>query len=46
MNLGLRLWRRGDREGRVGAATLATTLTVDGLFLLAAALAPRLSGLI
>jgi hypothetical protein len=46
VNLGLRLWRRGDREGRVGAATLATTLTVDGLFLLAAALAPRLSGLI
>jgi hypothetical protein len=40
------LWRRGDRESLVAAATLATTLAVDGLFLLAAALAPRLSGLI
>ncbi len=42
----LGLWRRGSREGRVAAATLATTLAVDGLFLVAAALAPRLSGLI
>ncbi len=40
------LWRRGDLDSRVGAATLATTLAVDGLFLLAAALAPHLSGLI
>ncbi len=40
------LWRRGDRDAQVAAATLATTLAVDGIFLLAAALAPRLSGLI
>jgi hypothetical protein len=32
--------------GRLAAATLLTTLAVDGLFLLAALLAPRLSGLI
>ena len=32
--------------GRVAAATLLITLAVDGLFLLAALLAPRLSGLI
>lgn len=44
--IGVWLRRRGDREGLVGAATLATTLAVDGIFLLAAALAPRLSGLI
>jgi hypothetical protein len=40
------LWQRGDQEARVAAAALATTLAVDGLFLLAAALAPELSGLI
>jgi hypothetical protein len=32
--------------GRLAAATLLITLAVDGLFLLAALLAPRLSGLI
>jgi hypothetical protein len=40
------LWRRGDRDSHVAAATLATTLAVDGIFLLAASLAPHLSGLI
>ncbi len=40
------LWRRGDQDSQLAAATLATTLAVDGIFLLAAALAPRLSGLI
>ena len=40
------LWRRDDPDSQVAAATLATTLAVDGMFLLAAALAPRLSGLI
>ena len=40
------LWQRGGDEERVWAATLATTLAVDGLFLGAAALAPGLSGLI
>ncbi len=39
------LANRGD-VGRVASAALATTLTVDGLFLVAAWLAPRLSGLI
>jgi len=39
------LWGRGT-SGRVAAATLATTLAVDGLFLAAALLAPQLSGLI
>ncbi|MCX5949376.1 MAG: DUF3120 domain-containing protein [Cyanobacteria bacterium] len=39
------LWRRGG-IWRVSAATLATTLAVDGLFLAAALLAPGLSGLI
>jgi len=39
------LWRRGG-PWQVSAATLATTLVVDGLFLAAALLAPRLSGLI
>ena len=39
------LWQRGD-IGRIGAATLATTLAVDGLFLTAALLIPSLSGLI
>ena len=32
--------------GRIASATLVITLAVDGLFLLAALLAPRLSGLI
>lgn len=39
------LWGRGT-SGRVAAATLATTLAVDALFLAAALLAPQLSGLI
>lgn len=39
------LWERGSC-GRVAAATLAATLGVDGLFLGAALLAPRFSGLI
>ncbi len=39
------LWQRGP-VGRITAASLATTLAVDGLFLLAALLAPKLSGLI
>ena len=39
------LWRQGE-VGRITSAALATTLAVDGLFLLAALAAPRLSGLI
>lgn len=39
------LWNRGG-IARVAASTLATTLAVDGLFLIAALLAPGLSGLI
>jgi hypothetical protein len=39
------LWRRGE-TGRVAATALATTLLVDGVFLLAALAAPHLSGLI
>lgn len=39
------LWKRGG-PARVSAATLATTLAVDGLFLVAALLAPLSSGLI
>jgi len=39
------LWRRGG-ICRVSAAALATTISVDGLFLAAALLAPTLSGLI
>lgn len=39
------LWQRGA-VGRVAGAALATTLAVDALFLLAALLAPNLSGLI
>jgi len=39
------LWNQGPTS-RVFAAALATTLSVDGLFLLAALAAPRLSGLI
>ncbi len=40
------LWSRGGAAERVWAATLATTLAVDGLFFLAAGVAPSLSGLI
>lgn len=40
------LWRRGGEEDRIWGATVATTLAVDAIFLLAAALAPSLSGLI
>ena len=39
------LWQRGP-VGRISASALATTLAVDALFLLAALLAPNLSGLI
>lgn len=39
------LWQRGA-VGRVTSAALATTLAVDALFLLAALVAPNLSGLI
>lgn len=39
------LWQRGT-IGRITGAALATTLAVDALFLLAALLAPNLSGLI
>jgi hypothetical protein len=39
------LWQRGE-TGRVAGAALASTLIVDGLFLLAALVAPHLSGLI
>jgi hypothetical protein len=39
------LWQRGE-VGRVTSSALATTLAVDALFLLAALLAPGLSGLI
>ena len=45
LRLSQNLWRRGEC-GRIAAAALATTLAVDGLFLAAASLAPRLSGLI
>lgn len=38
-------WRQGD-TGRVAGAALATTLAVDGLFVLLSLLAPRLSGLV
>jgi hypothetical protein len=38
-------WRQGD-SGRVAGAALATTLAVDGVFVLLALLAPRLSGLV
>lgn len=41
----LRLWRAGEGQ-RIAAAALGTTLVVDGLFLGAALVAPRLSGLI
>ncbi|MCT0212202.1 DUF3120 domain-containing protein [Synechococcus sp. CS-1324] len=39
------LWRAGA-PGKIAAAVLRTTLVVDGLFLAAALLCPRLSGLI
>lgn len=39
------LWQRGP-TARVFAAALVTTLSVDGLFLLAALAAPRFSGLV
>lgn len=39
------LWRQGE-AGRISGAALATTLAVDGLFLLAALVAPALTGLI
>jgi Protein of unknown function (DUF3120) len=39
------LWQRGGLA-RLSAATLATTLAVDGVFLLAALLAPQWSGLV
>ena len=39
------LWPRG-RAARVASAALATALAIDGLFLAAALVAPRLSGLI
>jgi hypothetical protein len=39
------LWQRGGLA-RLSAATLATTLAVDGVFLVAALLAPQWSGLI
>ncbi len=46
--IGQLAWRlkAGDEAGRVAAATLASTVLVDGVFLGAALLAPRLSGLI
>ncbi len=40
------LWGRGALDEKVWAVTLVTTLAVDGLFLLAAGVAPSLSGLI
>lgn len=50
MALGLlalcRILRGRGAVGAVAAATLATTLAVDGLFLIAALLAPQLSGLV
>ena len=45
VGISAQLWKSG-RIGQVGAATLATTLAVDGLFLGAALVAPRLSGLL
>ncbi len=41
-----RRFRRLGTGGRLAAATLLTTLAVDGLFLIAALLSPQLSGLI
>jgi hypothetical protein len=43
--IGRRLARSGP-NGRLAAATLVTTLIVDGLFLIAALVSPQLSGLI
>ena len=45
LELARRLTHRGS-AARIGAAVLVTTLVVDGLFLSAALLSPRLSGLI
>jgi hypothetical protein len=39
------LWQQGE-VGRITSSALATTLAVDGLFLVASLAAPRLSGLI
>jgi hypothetical protein len=39
------LWQQGE-VGRITSSALATTLAVDGLCLVAALAAPRLSGLI
>lgn len=46
--IGQLAWRlkAGDEAGQVAASTLASTVLVDGVFLAAALLAPRLSGLI
>lgn len=41
-----RLWHHPDPAWRLGASAMATTLAVDGLFLLAALWAPHWSGLI
>lgn len=38
--------RRSGHGGQLAAATLVTTLVVDGLFLIAALLSPQLSGLV
>jgi hypothetical protein len=43
--LGRHLWRQGP-AGRVAAAAVVGTLAVDGIFLCAALVSPRLSGLI
>jgi hypothetical protein len=45
LEISRRLWNTGT-SGRIAAACLTTTLVVDGLFLAAALLAPRLTGLI
>ena len=41
-----RFWHHPDSAWRLAASAMATTLAVDGLFLLAALWAPHLSGLI
>ena len=45
MQISFLLWNRGP-VGRIAATALATTLVVDALFVMAALLAPKLSGLI
>lgn len=45
LQLSRQLWA-GDQAMRVGAAALASTLVVDGIFLAAALLAPPMTGLI